>query len=109
MGAPTLRAAGFGRLHGGRSGRYPAPGETIVVDHEEGRVHTARYDDYPSTKDEAVEEVVKAYSEGAADVRGGMCNLLLNFAASQPQGIDDDVCRLIDALTKLAKLYEGPR
>lgn len=96
-------------LYGARSGRFPTVGETVVIDHEDGRVRSARYDDYPSTKDDAVEEVVNAYNQGADNVRGGMCNVLLNIAANSEPWLKDDLLRLADALGKLSKLYEGPR
>ena len=88
-------------------------GEPVVSDRITFRTHHPRPikdpDEYLLTKEAAVAEVVRAYSEGAADVRGGMCNVLINMATRGQEWLKPDMLRLVDALSKLAKLYEGPR
>lgn len=65
--------------------------------------------DYQTAKEEAVAEVVRAYTEGAPDVRGGLCNVLINLARHVDGSDRADFERLLEALGKLAKLYEGSR
>ena len=66
--------------------------------------------DYEAAKEAAVAEVVRAYVEGAPDVRGGLGNVLMNLGRHIDCAADRaDFDRLHDAIGKLAKLYEGPR
>jgi hypothetical protein len=87
--------------------------EPIVFDRITFRTHHPKRiehgSEYLVTKDAAVAEVVKAYTEGAADVRGGMCNVLLNIGLNGEEWLKDDLLRLADALGKLSKIYEGAR
>lgn len=87
--------------------------EPVVSDRITFRTHHPRRiehgSEYLITKDAAVAEIVKAYTEGAADVRGGMCNVLLNIALNSEEWLKGDLLRLVNALGKLAKIYEGVR
>jgi len=65
---------------------------------------------YETEKEAAVAEVVAAYVDGAPNVRGGLCNVLLNLSRHIDSASDRaDFERLHEAISKLAKLYEGPR